>query len=302
MIRLTFLLALCTTAFAASLNPGLIPNDRQWVAHLDLRVLYAGRIGAYIQERCNDPEIDLKLRQFTFLTGVNPATDIDQITIAGIDEDSSHVILWIHGRFDGTRLTELVGLADEHRAIGYRGHTIHTWVDRNQGNKPQAGCLIKDGLLLFGEQAAALQAAIDVLDGKGQGLTAQDALHQALPNLDAPFLIAAAAGGDGWKGKTAKSAFVQQLNSIGFSASEGNDQLVLSAQAVTRDADTATRLRDLGQGLLALSSFNQEVLAFPVAAEALKSATLSATGTTLNANMSCSIATLEAAANKVLPK
>jgi hypothetical protein len=259
-------------------------------------------MGDYIRERAAETEAKRKLLELTLISGIDPVTDIDSLTIAGIDEDSSKVIVWITGRFDGDRLNQLAQIADQHQSASYHNRLVHSWVNTKEHNKPQAGCLVQAGLLIFSEDVTAIHAAIDVLDGRSQALGTEDALHQALPNLEAPFLVAAAAGGHGCKGKGAKSAFVQQLNSIGLSATEDNDRLVLQAQAIATDAATATRLRDMAQGLLALGSFNENILKLPVAAEALKTASISANGSTLQASVSCELDTLEAAANARLPK
>lgn len=298
MIRLAFLLAFATSTFAAAFDPGLVPADRQWVAHLDVRTLLAGKIGAYLQQQMAEGEAQRRLQQFSAITGIDPATDIDAMTIAGIDDKSAHVIVWVRGRFDPKRILELTAFAQQHQTTDYRGHTIHQWVDTTKNNKPQAGCLVRADLMVFGEQPAALHAALDVIEGGAKGLGPQDALMQALPNHQAPFLLAAAAGGDGWKGHGARSAFVQQVTSIGLSATESGDRLVLNAQAVTTDDATATKLRDMGQGLLALAAFNQDIQQYPVLNQAIQSAQLTASGPEISASISCNLESLRAAAEQ----
>lgn len=296
MTRLALLLVLTTTAFAASLDPALIPHDRQWVAHLDVQKLLAGRIGAYLKEKAREPEAELKLRQLTFITGVDIARDVASLTIAGIDDDPAKVMVWIKGSFDADRLGQLVTLADQHRSETYQSHTIHTWVNKDDGNKPQAGCLVSGDLVLFAERPTAIRTALDVLDGRSRPIGEGDALRKALPALDSPFLVAAAAGGDGWKGKGARSQFVQQLASLGLSASEAGDRLVLNATAIATDAATATKLRDMAQGLIAIASFSEEVQAQPLLSQALQSVQINAANTAIMASVSCDLDTLEAAA------
>lgn len=297
MIRLACLLAFATTAFAATIDPTLIPADRQWVAHLDVRTLLDGKIGGYLREQAAVGEAQLRLRQFTAVTGIDVATDIDGITIAGIDDNGNHAIVWVTGRFDPVRITELTAFADQHQTTTYRGHTIHQWVDTGK-NKPQAGCVVRPDLMLFGEQPTALQSALDIIEGVATGLGPNDALTKALPDQKAPFLLAAAAGGDGWKGRGARSAFVQQLTAIGLSATESGDRLVLNAQAMTIDAATATKLRDMGQGLLALAAFNDDIQKLPVLQQAVQSAQLTVTDTELTASISCDLEALRAAAEQ----
>lgn len=298
MIRLACLLAFATSAFAAAFDPSLVPADRQWVAHLDVRTLLAGKIGGYLQQQAAQGEAQRRLRQFTVVTGIDPATDIDALTIAGLDDNSANVIIWVQGRFDAKRITELTAFTEQHQTSDYRGHTIHQWVDASKNNKPQAGCVVRADLMLFGEQPAALHAALDVIEGVAKGLGPEDALTQALPDQQAPFLLAAAAGGDGWKGRGARSAFVQQMTSIGLSATENGDRLVLNAQALATDDATATKLRDMGQGLLALAAFNQDLQQYPVLNQAIQSAQLTASGPELTASISCDLESLRAAAEK----
>lgn len=296
MTRLVLLLVLATTAFAASLDPALIPHDRQWVAHLDVQKLLAGRIGTYLKEKAREPDAELKLRQFTFITGVDIARDVASLTIAGIDDDPAKVMVWVKGSFDADRLGQLVTLADQHQSETYQSRTIHTWVNKDDGNKPQAGCLVGGDLVLFAERPAAIRTALDVLDGRTRSIGEGDALRKALPSLDSPFLVAAAAGGEGWKGKGARSQFVQQLASLGLSASEADDRLVLNATAIATDAATATKLRDMAQGLIAIASFNEEIQTQPLLSQALQSVEISAANTAITASMSCDLDTLQAAA------
>jgi len=297
MLRFVLLLACATSLFSASLDPAQLPANRQWVAHLDVRLLLDGNIGAYLRQRLIDDGHQLKVQQFSVISGIDPLRDIDTVTLAGIDDQSGSVMCWVRGRFDAKRLNELAILAEQHQTSTYREYTIHSWVDANKGNRPQAGCVVSSELIIFGENLTTVQAALDVLAGTSPGLAADAALVLALPTQPAPILLAAAGGGDGWKGRGGRSAFVQQVSSIGLSATEQNQRLILSANAIATDATVATKLRDMGQGLLALAAFNQEIQQFPVLAQAVQSAQISTDGAKVHATVSCDLEALRAAAD-----
>ncbi len=297
MLRFALLLACATSLFAASLDPTQLPADRQWVAQLDVRLLLDGDVGTYLRQRLMDDGHQLKIQQFTVLSGVNPLTDIDTITLAGIDDQRSSVLCWVRGRFDDKRLNALAILAEQHQTSTYREYMIHSWVDANKGNRPQAGCVVSPELIIFGENPTTVQAALDVLAGISPGLAADAPLMQALPTQPAPILLAAAGGGESWKGRGGRSAFVQQVSSIGFSATEQNQRLILSANAIASDAAVATKLRDMGQGLLALAAFNQQIQEFPVLAQAVQSAQITTDGATVHASVSCDLEALRTAAD-----
>lgn len=258
-------------ASAAPLAGQRVASEAKWIAHADLQQLKQTEIGTYLLRRMSQPEVDAKLAAFKVIFNFDPRTDLDDVTAYGEGRGENDAAVLLRGRFDGERLLTLLRANDTYAGTTYNDHSVHSWIDDKEqarakaaGDTPkrQYGALYSDGTLVMSDRRENVLAALDVLDGLRPNAKASGRFAGLRPERldalnDAPFFLAVADTA-GIADLDPNAAILKQTRSAAFSLGEVGANVIASLDLSARDAETASSIRMLAQGMIGLMALQTE--------------------------------------------
>ncbi|GAB4129028.1 MAG: hypothetical protein Kow0040_04520 [Thermogutta sp.] len=226
-----------------SLDWGLVPQDWNWCAHVDVENLKKSPLAVEIIDYIVEQNDGLrKLREIPII-GLNPGQDIKSATILGTGFNPEQGIVLLRGKFDQKRLTALVSLSPGYETHSFEGKTLHRWWDRDQ-NSHMVGAFLSDDRLAFGKDEAALRAIISA--GAAKGKTADP----FFVNDPQTFFVFHARGLDELPVPFA-SPIVKRSRRLSLAIGERGDRAFAVLAAEFQSASTAADVRDVLAGLTA---------------------------------------------------
>ena len=262
----SILLALTPCVRANGLDRALVPANAQWVAHFDVEALAQSKTWTELIKLDEQHELQNGLNEFAKFGKLDPLKDLTGVTVfsAGklekslaAGEPEKNVVIVLSGN---ARLSTAVDawIEEKHPALTTLGHAQVYALDEH-GKDAQA--FVKksaDGAhctLVIGDDATALGAAIDVLEGRAQSLvTATKPALAALP-FDHSILFFAASGDLGGIGDFEPVSKVGKLaQGVRFDLGEAQGKLSATLRLETRTAQDALKIQQVVQGIVAMIS------------------------------------------------
>lgn len=247
----------CWTGWAAPLQPADVAANPTLVAHLDLDTFKVTTIGKSILAQVNAPDIDKALGTFQAISGFDPRTQWHGLTCYVTGDKPQNGVLLLYADFDSNRLVTLAQTMPDYHSVTNGSHVIHNWIDEKKkanGGEPNVSAAIAGNRVVFGQNVAAVQGALDVLDGKAPSLTGALAdLHFTAGD----FLQGVVEKFD-FANKDPNSAILKGCRKLRLEVSETTDHLVAILSLQADDNDKATQIASVGQGLLALGKLQAD--------------------------------------------
>lgn len=167
------LLALATARPAAADPASLaaVPAGAVWMMHLDMDAARASTVVQRMHDRAvkMHPHLEGMLSMAKTMTGMDPRTDLDDITVYGLGTDKRAGIMLVRAKANRPLLEKMVEKAKDHVTMEHGGRTLHSWTHRGRkGGKGETvvGAFAADDRMVFARSADAVKMALDVLDGK----------------------------------------------------------------------------------------------------------------------------------------
>ncbi|MGE5610511.1 MAG: hypothetical protein ACM359_14770 [Bacillota bacterium] len=274
-------------ARAAALDPKQVPADAKWVLHVDFDALKESSIGKLIlKELEKKDEFQQGILNIELWAGVKLPQDLHDVTLYGKTFDNKTVVVLIRGTIEPAKITNLLQMVSQFNSTKHGERDVYSWQDKG---KQLYGSLHGSTLIISGGSQENLDAALDLLDGKGEALKASSGLATGAA---AGTLVYVA--GDGLSElKQAKNPMVNQAETARLSLREQGDQLLLNAAVTAKTAQFAEQMRASLEGIkamvtLAASNENADPKAKAVAA-ALQTLTAKSQDKTLN--IECRVST-----------
>lgn len=305
-------------AFSAAGGPDelrLLPSNATFVAFADVHQVMTSELRQKLRDAM--PFTGDGQRSFREETGINIETDIDRVVFgltpaadAGDSSGSSGVML-ARGRFDAVRVEALLrekGATTEQ----YKGRTIFIQPKRSTADATadapstlptprsahsttSALAFIESGLVGVGSPAL-LRRAID-LGGGGDNVLASEPIMRRVRELESGNVWAVGRFDALTSSPSLAPGIASQLPAITWFAASGqvDSGIRASLKAETRDEQSATGLRDLVRGFLALA--NMQAGSRPEFQSLLQSVQLGGAGQTVSVSIDLTPQTLELLAN-----
>ncbi len=263
LLLLAALLTLSRPAVAGPLQPKQIAEDAKWMIHLDVEKLLTTQLGGQLGRQVIDRHFAKPTRDLDQWGIEFDWRDIHGLTAYGTDFDKTGnggAVLVIDSSFDFTEALEVV--IDRLAAAGSTEQPIEKLQKEPYAvysAKGEAfGAAFNKRTFLLAKSRADLEKARSVLDGKARNLAAAKKAPKTLRETEG-FLFAAVT--DGFQTKAKLPPQVSGLKSAQsgqFSAGEKADKVFVSLSLDTRDAESATKMQQVLQGLLALAALSQD--------------------------------------------
>ncbi len=248
------------TVGAAPLKRADVAAEPALVVHIDFDGLRATSVGKAILEQMNQPDIDTKLSAIQAIFSFDPRTQLHGATVYGNSQTPPEGVLIIYAEFDSNLVVNLGKLAPGFQTITNGPHLIHTWFGGNQkatnSDSPHIFAAIKDNRIIVGKAEAPVAAALDVLDGKSPSLAGE----KTLPELGAAGpgnVIQAVVSKFDFGSRDPNAAIFKMSKLVRLQVGETADNLAATLNFEAKDADTATQISAIAQGLLALLKLQQ---------------------------------------------
>jgi hypothetical protein len=252
MIRTLFsLIALTSPLLAGGLLPSQIPASAKWVFHVDMAAIRDSATGRAILGHVEAEHGD-QLRAASRMFGFHPVQDMHGVSLHG-DGTKDHGVAIFHGKFDREHLEDIVRAAEGYSSSRHGDHTVHSW--RDKGSIQHAAFIGAD-LLVVSRQKNLLEANLDVTDGKAPA--SEDPLFTAEQPAGSLGIAAARLSGMALPADAAK--MIRKMDSLRLAAAEIDGRFNIEAQAQTREAADADRMRRFLDGLLALAQLDETLL------------------------------------------
>src|SRR5208337_4499468 len=133
-------------------------------------------------------------------------------------------------------------------------HVIYSWLDDKKkakdGERPRVCGAILGHRVIFGQNDAHLAEALEVMDGNGPALSGRKGLPEPEPGesiLAQGELLKFDVDSD-----DQKAAILKMSKSVRVKLSEAANNMTATVRAEALDADTATNIANIAQGLLSI--------------------------------------------------
>lgn len=260
---LVLLTGLTAGITAGPLQSSQVPENAKWLVHLDVEKLMTTQLGGYLGRTLVDKKLAKPTRDLEQWGIDFDWRDIESITVFGSDftrNPEQSAVLLVQGSFDFAEAIEVV--IDRIAAYGSDDRPI----EKLQTNpfpiysaKNEAfGTPYGKGLFLLSKSRTELEQARQVLEGKAASL----AKSTQFPDLGAgndEFLVAGVA--DGFQRATQlppQIGGLKNAESGQIKAGEKAENVFVKLSLKTRDNESATRMQQVLQGLVALATLSQE--------------------------------------------
>jgi hypothetical protein len=258
--RLVLTIVAAVAVLACPLLAGPLQREQvsakaKWVLHADVKGFLASKTGAFVLEEMKKKGVEAVLSNIQEAFGFDVTKDLKGLTLYGSRFGDHPAIVLIHATMDRNRLTQILQGNPTYREMKYGGHTVHQWTDNPEAEKPGAtrfGVFHADDLAVVTEDLQLLQLAVDVLDKKADSLAARKA-PKPLPSAgDKPFLTALVRELPPIGAGKPEGVILGKIASGRLEAAETGNKLRVQVALTGKTAATATNLRKVAEGLLAL--------------------------------------------------
>ncbi len=246
-----------------------IPASARWVVHFDVDAARdAPAVGSLLAGAVQSDAARKNIDRMAQTVGIDPTKDLHGLTFAGREFRPPDGVVTVHAKLDAERLVGLARSRPEYRLEEHRDRSVHLWTE-NSGKPDRyeaAGCIVGPSLVVFGRDRRQVCEALDVLDGQAQGAAGQGSPLAAEPppgtvlsvraidpdQADIPFV----------------SPLIRKSRFLAIDVGEREGTAFLRARLEVRSDEAAAQVRDVLQGLVAMSQL--EMAEHPKAVEQLK--------------------------------
>jgi hypothetical protein len=245
------LLAGAPVGFAVPFNPKDVAASPALLLHVDCDALRSSSIG---QSILSEQEVQDKLAAVGAIFDFDITKQLHGLTIYTTEAHPKDGVLIVYADFDPNRLITLAKAADGFQTATNGSHVIYSWLDDKKKNKhgehPRLCGAIQGHRVIFGQNDAHLAEALEVIDGNAPSLSTT----KGMPGPESGELILAQ--GEVLKfdfdSDDEKAAIFKMSKSVRVKLSEVANNMTASVRLEAADADTATNIDNIAQGLLAL--------------------------------------------------
>ena len=261
IVVMTVSLLIALNAVAGPLAPAEVSSKAKWVIHMDAARLRATELGRHITELTDCDAGRAKMDAFREMSNVDLRTDLDSLTVYGLEGGKHNGVAILHGTFDTEKLTSLAQDNETYESEQHAGQTIHSWVGKHKhshhANARTFGCILSAHTVAFSRSREMLTQGLDVLSGREPGL-AGDTPLAGLMNVDAMYYLSAAALMGDMQHINPRAAILRSTDNAVIAVGEKEGNLQAAVEMTTTSADAALNLSRMLDGMIGMAILNAE--------------------------------------------
>lgn len=245
VLTLLFILILPDVTNAASLKTSIIPEDAQWVLHIDIEKFTSTKLFELLMEKEGVKAFKGKDKMIEKL-GIDPLKDLTGITLFGSGQAEKNAVVSVTGNLNKDHLISLVKQAKGNKEIKHGKHTIFQWENN------QFGTFVNDNMLIIGRAEDMVRNALDVIAGKQKNIK-KTKLMSYLEEVPRGAVIQAVVDDISSVAGKNKPMILQKTGMAFFMAMEKNESLNLKLKMTTDTAETAKNIGQIINGFTAMA-------------------------------------------------
>jgi hypothetical protein len=249
---------LAVPAQAAPPNLKLIAADAKWAVHLDIEALLDSTLAEKAIDRWMEEENgEFALKHVKRMFGVDLREDLKSITVYNTGFEEHEAVLLVNAAFDREKLTELAEDLPDHEVEEIGSTEVHTWTDKEHGDRTVAGAFGGDDLLVIASSTKLMKEALAVIEGDEENLEGQSSsLTRELPE---GAIFAAAVAGLSTADIPDKHKLPEGLDEVALAVGENAENTFVAGRIAAKNEETAANIKDLIEGARALVLLVHEV-------------------------------------------
>jgi hypothetical protein len=253
MVGVCAVLAVCRVS--AEVELATIPAGTQWLLEVDLRAMseskFASRIGAELTSGGPAVKAVEQLGTFKAATGIDLVRDIDSIVVHGRTIGDRTGVAMIRGRWDAARIEELVAQRRDFGSKLHANQKIFSWMDQ----QPMHLCLAEPELAVLSSNEGQLIQALETLNGRQPGLSADSPLARFNTIAQRPLLAFFATGVNTAPRVQARAGGFKQAETLRFSLVEppGVGTLVSECRVGLVSVESSGQMVQMLEGMRAMA-------------------------------------------------
>jgi len=245
VLTLLFILVLPDVSSAASLKTSIIPEDTQWVLHIDIEKFTSTRLYQLIMEKEQGKAFKGRHKIIEKL-GIDPLKDLTGITLFGSGKAEKNAVVSLTGNLNKDHLISLVKQVKDYKEIKHGKHTIYQW------ENSQFGTFVNDNMLVIGRAEDIIENALDVIAGKQKDIKKTKLMSYLKEVPDGAIIQAVVDDISSVVGKQ-QPMILQKTGMAFFMALEKNENLNLKLKMTTDTGETATNIGQIINGFMAMA-------------------------------------------------
>jgi hypothetical protein len=244
------LLGLTAIARSEPVELKQVPADAKWLIHVDVDAMREATVIQKAYHKCMEMHKDAqkhfdKVRE---MLGLDLKKDLHGITIYGKDLDRHHGVVIVHADVDQKLLLEKAQKAPEHKVAKYGSFEIHSWTHKHGKQSHTAfGTFFKSNVLVLAGCDKAIQAALDVLDGKSPGITDEKSPLGGRLAPGAILIVRASA-----LGPQVKCPVLKEADSLRVTLGENKGESFYRARLTMKSSEAADQVKSIVEGFKAM--------------------------------------------------
>ena len=249
LVAIALGLCLVSPLLGGPLDAAKVPADAKWVLHVDMEKLVASKVGTAILDEGSKQGLDIMLAMIKAGVGIDLVKDIKSVTAFGTKFGDENGAVVIQGTLDKEKILKALKLNPTFKEDKVGSVATYEWTDEAKDGKPakqQYGAFVGDDLGVIASSSAHLKQVIDVLGGKGPGFAKPPAFDKSA------FLVAFVTDLPSAVHKS-EEAFLKKFAGAQASIGEKDDSLWAAVAVTATDEATATDLKQVADGLLAVT-------------------------------------------------
>jgi hypothetical protein len=295
--KLTILIApllaatvLSSTAPASGINQQIVPADVEWLVHIDADTLRASQSGGTLirEFQALNPlkdNPDIPIDPTLIINGLRGITAFGSIPDFESGEMPNDAVVVIEGTKDLMQVVRgmIAGVQLEQPEM-LATVTVGDRVLYQMAGEAISGTFLSDSQIAIGTSLDALDAFLDVNAGNRGHLSLDERFPSFTIGQQSGFFLGAVVEGiNGLQNLPAQARILQLTRAVSVQLGEVDELLKLEAGLKTADPQTATQVKQVLEGIIALTSITQT--GKPEIATLVQSARVSLNDTTVALNL-----------------
>ncbi len=264
-------------ALAAPLRTADVADSASWVVHLDMPRVTATRMWSLSRAESNGMSVVRNLAAFQSAFGVDPAKDLDSVTMYDSDYTQGEGVAILRGRITAAAVQPYLSRNPGRQSVAFGSRKIHFWTDAAKA-RAWALCIPAPGIAVVSSSPDKVKSALRVLDRTAPALNTK---RMRLPGLSSAVVVAADRI-NGQVGNAATSALLQNADWLTLTADEAAGNVAMALTLGVGTPEDAARVEQAFHAMTALMTLSQQS---PAAADMANAITVSTAGSVVSAKL-----------------
>lgn len=278
---------LCPGLSASGVNEQIVPSDVEWLLHIDADTLRASRAGSrLIQEfQALSPlkdNPDIPIDPTLIINGLRGITAFGSVPEMQSGEVPMDAVVVIEGTEDLMQVFRglIAGVQLEQPEMLATLQVGDQVIYQMQG-EAISGLFLNDSQIAIGKSIGALEGFLDVASGNREHLSLNARFPSFKAGSNSGFFVGAVVEGvNGLQNLPAQARILQLTRAVSVQLGEIGDFLQLEAGLITADPQTASQVKQVLEGIIALTAITQTGL--PEVSALIRSARVNLQDTTVS--------------------